>query len=333
MLPGPGFSQSGVLGALGGSEEKTTEDADRTGFAETLQQAVDSGVSVVVVDSKGDLLAQSGQVEAAAPSDIAEDDSALLMKLQSEGDAFRAILMHKLETLPNAFREVASVLRSSSPDGRIMSFVEALFFSLALFALGLFGPGIATGLVTGAPQLGAGAAVGTVAAIGAAGAAGAAGAVGASKAAGKAAMGAAKAGASIGGGASMAFAMGKAASGAGGVKGAAAGLSAVAQAGAGTVANVAKGQASKAGGALKAASTKGARGAISGTGGSMGPAKGSAASAAADAASGGAEQAPDWAKKAKSSSNSHRAESAALHALRGGDSGGASSGPKLKDDD
>ena len=44
--------------------------------------------------------------------------------------------------------------------------------SLALFALGLFGPGIATGLVTGAPQLGAGAAVGTVAAVGAAGAAG-----------------------------------------------------------------------------------------------------------------------------------------------------------------
>jgi len=205
--------------------------------------------------------------------------------------------------------------------------------SLALFALGLFGPGIATGLVTGAPQLGAGAAVGTVAAVGAASAAGAAGTLGASKAAGSAAMGATKAGASLGSGASMAFAMGKAASGAGGIKGAAAGMSAVAQAGAGTVANAAKGQVSKAGVALKAASTKGARGAITGTGGSMGPAKTGAASAAADAASGGAEQAPDWAKKAKSSSNSHRAESAALHALRGGDSGGASSGPKLKDDD
>jgi len=206
--------------------------------------------------------------------------------------------------------------------------------SLALFALGLFGPGIATGLVTGAPQLDAGAAVGTVAAVGAASAAGAAGAIGTSKAAGSAAMGATKAGASLGGGASMAFAMGKAASGAGGVKGAAAGLSAVAQAGAGTVANATKGQVSKAGGALKASSTKGARGAITGTGGSMGPAKGGAASAAADAASGGsADQAPDWAKKAKPSSNSHRAESAALHALRGGDSGGASSGPKLKDDE
>ena len=34
--------------------------------------------------------------------------------------------------------------------------------SLALFGLGIFGPGIATGLVSGAPQLGAGAAVGTL---------------------------------------------------------------------------------------------------------------------------------------------------------------------------
>src|SRR3546814_2522915 len=33
--------------------------------------------------------------------------------------------------------------------------------ALALLGLGIFGPGIATGLVSGAPQLGAGAAVGT----------------------------------------------------------------------------------------------------------------------------------------------------------------------------
>ncbi|AQR61699.1 P-type conjugative transfer protein TrbL [Brevundimonas sp. LM2] len=56
--------------------------------------------------------------------------------------------------------------------------------ALALLGLGIFGPGIATGLVSGAPQLGAGAAVGTGAAVaglamaGAAGVSGAAGAVG-----------------------------------------------------------------------------------------------------------------------------------------------------------
>ena len=47
--------------------------------------------------------------------------------------------------------------------------------SLTLLALGIFGPGVATGLVSGAPQLGAGAAAGT--ALGVAGTAVAAGAV------------------------------------------------------------------------------------------------------------------------------------------------------------
>ena len=205
--------------------------------------------------------------------------------------------------------------------------------SLALFALGLFGPGIATGLVTGAPQLGAGAAVGSVAALGAAGAASAAGAVGATKAAASGAVGAAKAASTVGGGASMAFAMGKAASSAGGLKGAAAGVSAVAQASAGTVANAAKGQVAKAGGALKSASGKGMRGAITVTGGKIS----GGASAAQDAGTSGAAaaggQAPDWAKKAANSPNRQRAESAALHGLRGGDSGGSSTGPKLKDED
>ncbi|MEP2030692.1 MAG: mechanosensitive ion channel domain-containing protein [Paracoccaceae bacterium] len=137
MFASPSFSQTGLLGALGSSEEETTENVEGAGFAETLQQAVDSGVSVVVVDSNGDLLAQSDEIDEGTGTGIVEDDSALLMKIQAEGDAFRAILLHKLEALPNAFREVAYILRSSSPDGRIMSFVEALFYSLALFALGM----------------------------------------------------------------------------------------------------------------------------------------------------------------------------------------------------
>ena len=203
--------------------------------------------------------------------------------------------------------------------------------SLALFALGLFGPGIATGLVTGAPQLGAGAAVGSVAALGAAGAVAGAGAVGAGKAAAGATVGAAKAGASITGGANMAFAMGKAASGAGGVKGAAAGFGAVAQAGAGTVANAAKGKVAKAGEALGKAKGAGIRGAVTGTGGTFKGGAGAAPSAAGDAS-----KAPDWAaqaQKAGKSRGSSRTESAALHSMRGGDSGGSSSGPRLKDDD
>lgn len=44
---------------------------------------------------------------------------------------------------------------------------SVILASLSLLALGVFGPAIANGLVSGAPQLGAGAAVGTVAGVGA----------------------------------------------------------------------------------------------------------------------------------------------------------------------
>ncbi|EIT6137018.1 P-type conjugative transfer protein TrbL, partial [Salmonella enterica] len=113
--------------------------------------------------------------------------------------------------------------------------------SLALLALGIFGPGIATGLVSGAPQLGAGAmagaavgAVGTGVAIGAA-VTGVGGAVMAgarmAPAAAKLAGAGARAATSAAGSARSAFQAGSAAAG-GGAKGAAAGLGNVAKTGA-----------------------------------------------------------------------------------------------------
>jgi type IV secretion system protein TrbL len=54
--------------------------------------------------------------------------------------------------------------------------LSIMFGALSLFGLGVFGPGIATGLVSGAPQLGAGAAVGTALTAGGLGAAAALGA-------------------------------------------------------------------------------------------------------------------------------------------------------------
>lgn len=210
---------------------------------------------------------------------------------------------------------------------------SVILASLALFALGLFGPGIATGLVSGAPQLGAGAAVGTLAAVGAGGAAGAATTIGASRLVGGTAVGAVKSGAALTGGAQIAYAMGTAASGAGGVRGAAAGLGAVAQAGAGSVVNQAKRVASRVGGSVRTSSASGARGAVTGTGGSIARPASAAGTAPSSGVEGSASRSPDWARKAAAAQNRQRAESAALHGLRGGDSGGASSGPRLKDDD
>ena len=99
--------------------------------------------------------------------------------------------------------------------------------SLAMLGLGIFGPGIATGLVSGAPQLGAGAAAGT--ALGVAGVAAAGVGTGAMVA--RAGVAGVRGGASMAGGARQAYAQAAGASGQTGLKAAAAGLGGVARAG------------------------------------------------------------------------------------------------------
>lgn len=215
--------------------------------------------------------------------------------------------------------------------------------SLALLALGIFGPGIATGLVSGAPQLGAGAmagaavgAVGTGVAIGAA-ATGVGGAVAAgarmAPAAAKLAGSGARAAASTAGSARSAFQAGSAAAG-GGAKGAMAGLGNVAKTGA-----QAAGQKAAAGArSLKdrTAAAFRADGAAPTSGGaaaaaSGGAAQGSAAEGDAPAAAG--QKQPAWAKRLHRRQQMTHAATTTAHTLRGGDGGGSGQGPSLRDSD
>lgn len=193
--------------------------------------------------------------------------------------------------------------------------------SFSLLALGIFGPGIATGLVSGSPQLGAGAAAGTALAVAgtavAAGAAvtgvGGAVAAGARMAPGAARMaaGGARSMASTASSAKSAFSAGSAAAG-GGLKGAAAGLGKVARSGAQSV-----GQRIAAGArSLKAQAT------------APGTADTSAASTASEAPSTGQ---PAWAQRLQRRQQLSQAATTVAHTLRGGDGGGAGSGPSLRD--
>ena len=60
----------------------------------------------------------------------------------------------------------SSITSTFQPDEVTLEQAASIILgSLSLLALGLFGPGIATGLVSGAPQLGAGAAIGTAAGV------------------------------------------------------------------------------------------------------------------------------------------------------------------------
>ncbi|MBS7661635.1 P-type conjugative transfer protein TrbL [Pseudomonas lalucatii] len=147
--------------------------------------------------------------------------------------------------------------------------------ALALLGLGIFGPGIATGLVSGAPQLGAGAAAGT--ALGAAG-----------MAAGAAAVAPGVGGAVLAG---ARMAPGAARLAMGGAKSSAAGMAP--------------------GSAATGAETGGA---ATAAGPSTTPAK-----------------QPEWAKRLQRRQQLTQAATTVAHTLRGGDGGGSSPGPQVRD--
>jgi type IV secretion system protein TrbL len=216
-----------------------------------------------------------------------------------------------------------------SAGGAVPSIDDAMAIVLAalsLLGLGIFGPGIANGLVSGGPQLGAGAAVGTgLAAGGVVMAAGAVASGGASLVGGAAA--AARGGAAMAGGASTAYSLG--AAGQSGAAGVASGLGSVANAGAQAAVSPLKRAASRAAADLKSSFSAGARTAFTATGGSS--TMGTVGGDAAEASSSGSP--PDWAKRMRrSQSMSHGVQSAA-HAVRSGDAHGGGSSVNLSESD
>lgn len=166
--------------------------------------------------------------------------------------------------------------------------------SLSLLALGIFGPGIANGIVSGGPQLGAGAAVGTGLAVGGAAIAGA----------GAARMGAAAIGGVASGGA-------YAASAAMGGTRAATSAAASVSGGAAAPASVGSHLQQAAASLRQRFSPDG-----SGSGGSSAT---------------GASGVPDWARRMRRSQSIGHGIGLAAHALKAGDGGGAGSSVKVSE--
>ena len=198
--------------------------------------------------------------------------------------------------------------------------------ALSLLGLGVFGPGIANGLISGGPQLGAGAAVGTGLAASGVVAAGAAGMGMAASAAGGALAGAARGGAALAGGASTSY--GLASAGKSGAAGVAAGLSGVAKAGASAAVQPLKKAASKAAESMKESFRGGARGAAETTGGAF-----TGAAAGDGAAAPTASAPPAWARAMKRSQTINHGAAAAAHAVRSGDSHGGGASVNLSESD
>jgi type IV secretion system protein TrbL len=213
----------------------------------------------------------------------------------------------------NFFIEFTTVLQGQEPDiGQAMSLVLA---ALSLFGLGIFGPGIASGLVAGAPQLGAGAALGTT--VGAAGIAalGGAAAAGATRGVAAGALGAMRAGTTMGSAASTAWQLGQEASGSSTVG---AGLGGMARAAGGAFREKVR----SAAGLSEARETgqQAAWTAMAGQG---------ASKAAPAGEQGGGE--PVWAQAMRRQQNARAHRHVAMQALKEGDRGGASAIPDIKE--
>lgn len=204
----------------------------------------------------------------------------------------------------------------------IQQALSTMLGAIALFGLGIFGPGIATGLVSGAPQLGAGAAVGTVGGLAAGAVAGGAVATAGAGAAAAGAASAVKSGASMAGGARTAYTLGQAASGKSGAAGAAAGAAGVARAGGDAVASKISAPIRAVGRAFRS----GQREALGLPGDGSG-----AGTSGPDAPI--SNQAPDWARRMRRRQHVREAGVATAHAVRDGDRPGSADAPRLKDDD
>ncbi|MFE0013760.1 P-type conjugative transfer protein TrbL [Mesorhizobium sp. NPDC059054] len=217
------------------------------------------------------------------------------------------------------FGEFASALQGKEPD--LAAAMSQVLGALALLGLGIFGPGIASGLVSGAPQLGAGAALGTgVAAAGASLVAGGAGMAGARMATGGG-LAAIRAGTTMGSAASSAWQMGQATSSGGGLSGVAAGLHGVGGAAGGAAMQTARSAAGMFGRSFDA----GREAAWTATGGKP------TASMAENPDAGTPDATPAWARRLRSEQTARAHRHAAIQAVRDGDRGGGGANPSLHD--
>jgi len=208
---------------------------------------------------------------------------------------------------------------TTTPDAQptIEDAMAIVLAALSLLGLGIFGPGIANGIVAGGPQLGAGAAAGTALAAGTMVAGAAAATTMAAGAAAGVLSGAASAGARAASGAAAAYRAG--AAGKTGASGVANGL-----------ANVGKTAAANATSPLR----RGAGGSSGHAVASPGDAGAASESDGGDGGAGGKSAgAPGWARAMKRRQTLSHAATVAAHTLRSGDAGGGGASVDLNEKD
>ncbi|MCE8511976.1 mechanosensitive ion channel [Ruegeria pomeroyi] len=129
----PLAAQVSLYPGIGGSSEEVTGGD----LAEAIRAASEAGASVIVIDSAGRVAATGTDpaAEGAAPVDPMGEASQL-MKAQEKVADFVGALRSRFEALPYSIFEVQYILRQTSPDGRIATYVEVLAINLVLLLIG-----------------------------------------------------------------------------------------------------------------------------------------------------------------------------------------------------
>ncbi|CUK13001.1 putative MscS family protein YkuT [Ruegeria denitrificans] len=122
------------------SDPEAEADAGTDGdLAAAIKAATEAGASVIVIDSAGQIVSSGGQQgNETQVEDVhgAMAEGSQLMKAQEKFSDFRASMQSRLEALPYSIFEVQYVLRQTSPDGRIQTYVEVLAWNILFLLLG-----------------------------------------------------------------------------------------------------------------------------------------------------------------------------------------------------
>ena len=127
-----------VLAAATGGSAMAQSSSEADPLAKAIEQAADSGVGVIIVDSRGQLVGAGDTPSDAnvVPGTDRMEGASALMKAQSEVDQFGEALRSRLEAMPYSIFEVQYILRQTSPDGRIITYVKVLGWSLLFLFIG-----------------------------------------------------------------------------------------------------------------------------------------------------------------------------------------------------
>ncbi|WP_170465788.1 mechanosensitive ion channel family protein [Ruegeria arenilitoris] len=154
-LVGGAAAQTSLIPGYPSGSSSSSEPTSDSDLAAAIRTATESGASVIVIDSTGQIVSTGGQGATPGPEGPSDPmgDGSQLMKAQERFSKFRESMNSRLEALPYSIFEVQYILRQTSPDGRIQTYVEVLFWNILFLLIGrwlsieIYGKRIAKGFV------------------------------------------------------------------------------------------------------------------------------------------------------------------------------------------